>query len=60
VSAPFQPAGGTPGQGQQQQGQTGNQDSETIRKLRPKLKEQNQASETNRLSKSGKTCRGPQ
>jgi hypothetical protein len=57
VSAPSQPAGGTSGQGQQQ-GQTGNQDSDTIKKLRPKLKEQNQASETNRLSKGGNMRRG--
>lgn len=49
------PTGGQQGLGQ---GQTGSQDSETIRKLRPKVKEANQQSETNRLSKGGKTRRG--
>jgi hypothetical protein len=57
VSAPSQPAGESSGQGQQQ-GQTGNQDSDTMKRLRELAKIANALSETNRLSKSGKTRRG--
>jgi hypothetical protein len=54
VSAPSQPAGESSGQGQQH-GQAGNQDSDTMKRLRELAKIANALTEANRLSKSGKT-----
>ena len=55
MTAPSQPAGGTPGQGQQGQGNGGANSGggSVLDRLREKVKEANAQSEANRLSKGG-------